>query len=64
MRNAQEIYEEFKTLKSYNINVNEVIDENNNIVSTFKKVVTDVGSKREKSVIVVFGTFFIMSDII
>ena len=64
MRNAQEIYEEFKTLKSYNINVNEVIDENNNIVSTFKKVVTDAGSKREKSVIVVFGTFFIMSDII
>jgi hypothetical protein len=64
LRNAQEIYEEFKTLKSYNINVNEVIDENNNIVSTFKKVVTDVGSKREKSVIVVFGTFFIMSDII
>ena len=64
MRNAQEIYEEFKTLKSNNINVNEVIDENNNIVSTFKKVVTDVGSKREKSVIVVFGTFFIMSDII
>jgi len=64
LRNAQEIYEEFKTLKSNNINVNEVIDENNNIVSTFKKVVTDVGSKREKSVIVVFGTFFIMSDII
>ena len=41
MRNASEIYEEFKMLKSYNIVVNEVIDENNNIVSTFEKVVID-----------------------
>lgn len=41
MRIASEIYEEFKMLKSYNIVVNEVIDENNNIVSTFEKVVID-----------------------
>jgi hypothetical protein len=41
LRIASEIYEEFKMLKSYNIVVNEVIDENNNIVSTFEKVVID-----------------------
>ena len=41
LRQASDIFDEFKTLKSEQILINDVIDESNNIVSTFKKVACD-----------------------